>query len=190
MRACSQVKAIREDKKGKKKKELEKKIASHLCAGHFCTFHLFCGLSAYVYFQSPWGVAFCIFPRVLVVIIGARGSGGLTGSHVVPHMDVFLLVSPLLLARCLLSCRCPRLSLFQGLFLKPLKPHCLLPSLDVVCSFLASVSFPLYWNVRAWGPAGLVPPGIVSPDPILLVCGQWLCVSQINDHTHLCQSAV
>lgn len=93
LRACSQVKAIRESKKKKKKRTGKENSFSPLCWSFLQVSPFLCGLSAYVYFQSPWGVAFCIciFPRVLVVIIGARGSGGLTGSHVAPHVDVFLL---------------------------------------------------------------------------------------------------
>lgn len=43
--------------------------------------------------------------------------------------------------------------------------------------------------MRTGGAEGLVQPGIVSPDPILLAWGQWLRVSQINDCTHLRESA-
>ena len=103
---------------------------------------------AYVYFQSPWGVAFYIFPRVLVVISGARGSGGLAGPHVAPggcfppgfecpHFRWPNASCPAGVHGCLLS---------RAFSSSPTAP---LPSLVAACSFLASISFPLHWNVRA-----------------------------------------
>lgn len=148
LRACSYVKAIRENKKGKKKRTGKENSFSPLCSSCLQVLPSLWGLFAYVYFQSPWGVAFCIFPRVLVVISGARGSGGLAGPHVAPggcfppgfecpHFRWPNASCPAGVHGCLLS---------RAFSSSPTAP---LPSLVAACSFLASISFPLHWNVRA-----------------------------------------
>ena len=163
MRACSQVKAIRENKKGEKKRTGKENSFSPLCWSFLHVSPFLWSVCLCLLSESS-GSCFLHFPQSFSC--GHWGERfwwaywiprGPTHGCFPPGFPSSVGPMPPVL-------QVPTAVSSPGPF--PQAPQApLLPSLDVVCSFLASVGFPLYWDVRAGGPAGLVQSGMCPQTP-------------------------